>query len=182
MQFEKTVPLRGGAPCLLRAALPEEAAETLACFLRTHGETDYLLSYPEESGRSEEKQRAFLKAMLAAPRGAELCAWVDGHLAGMAGFSCVGERIKTRHRAEFGISVEKAYWGRGIGRALTQACIALARAAGYRQLELDVVAENAAAIALYESCGFAEYGRNPRGFCRRDGSWQPLVLMRLEFD
>ena len=62
----------------------------------------------------------------------------------------------------------------------TEACIACARDAGYTQLELDVVADNAAALALYQSLGFTEYGRNPKGFRSRSGAWQALVLMRLE--
>ena len=89
-------------------------------------------------------------------------------------------REKTRHRAEFGISVDKAYWGLGIGRALTEACIECAKKAGYAQLELEVVAENRSAIGLYESVGFVEYGRNPKGFRSRLIGWQEVVLMRLE--
>ena len=80
-----------------------------------------------------------------------------------------------------GIAIEKAYWGRGIGKALTLACIECAKQAGYLQIELEVVAENASAVRLYESVGFQEYGRNPRGFRARSG-WQTLVLMRLELD
>ena len=45
-------------------------------------------------------------------------------------------------------------WGLGIGRALTEACIECAKAAGFSQLELDVVAANTAALRLYESVGF----------------------------
>ena len=37
-----------------------------------------------------------------------------------------------------------------------------------------------AALRLYEKAGFREYGRNPKGFRRRDGLFQELVLMRLE--
>ena len=67
-----------------------------------------------------------------------------------------------------------------IGRALTLACIECAKAAGYAQLELDVLAENESALRLYESVGFTEYGRNPRGFCSRTAGWQTLILMRME--
>ena len=52
--------------------------------------------------------------------------------------------------------------------------------AGYEQLELDVVSENKRAIALYESLGFVEYGRNPRGFKSKYTGYQELVYMRLE--
>ena len=63
---------------------------------------------------------------------------------------------------------------------MTEACIECAKKAGYIQLELEVVAENKSAIALYESVGFVEYGRNPKGFRSRFISWQEVVLMRLE--
>lgn len=89
---------------------------------------------------------------------------------------------RRKHRAEFGISIGREYWGLGIGRALTRACIECARAAGYAQLELHVAADNTTAITLYESEGFMEYGRHPRGFRSRDAGWQELVLMRLELD
>ena len=78
--------------------------------------------------------------------------------------------------------MDRAYWGLGVGRALTKACIECARAAGYVQLELEAVAENKAALALYKSVGFAEYGRNPKGFRSRLTGWQELVLMRLELN
>ena len=100
----------------------------------------------------------------------------------MAGISSVGPKSKVRHRADFGISVDKAYWGLGIGRALTEACIECAKAAGYAQVELSVVADNAQAIALYESFGFTAFGRNPLGFRSRVSGWQALVDMRLVLD
>ena len=44
--------------------------------------------------------------------------------------------------------MDQEYWGLGIGRALTEACIEYAKRAGYAQLELEVVAENSSAIGL----------------------------------
>ena len=107
---------------------------------------------------------------------------VGGQIVGTAGIEKVGAKEKVRHRAEFGISVDQAYWGLGVGRALTEACIECAKKAGYAQLELNVAAENERALALYESAGFVEYGRNPKGFRSRLTGWQELVLMRLELD
>ena len=91
-----------------------------------------------------------------------------------AGVDAVGTRDKLRHRAEFGISVLRAYWGLGLGRALTEACIQCAKEAGYEQLELTVVAENERAIALYRKAGFVEFGRNPRGFRSRTSGYQEM--------
>ena len=96
-----------------------------------------------------------------------------------AGVDAVGTRDKLRHRAEFGISVLRAYWGLGLGRALTEACIQCAKEAGYEQLELTVAAENERAIALYRKAGFVEFGRNPRGFRSRTSGYQEIVHMLL---
>ena len=60
---------------------------------------------------------------------------------------------------------------------ITLACIQCAKQAGYAQLELDVVAENTRAIALYQKEGFVEYGRNPDGFRSRTSGAQELVYM-----
>ena len=64
-------------------------------------------------------------------------------------------------------------------RVLLSAQWHCARKAGYAQLELDVVADNASALALYKKFGFVEYGRNPKGFRSRNTGYQELVLMRL---
>ena len=182
MRYEKTVALKNGKSCLLRSAGGADAKAVCDIFRKTHQETDFLLTYPEESSMTEESEQKFLEEKEHSDRGIEICAFLDGHLAGFAGIDAVGGKEKIRHRAEFGISVEKAYWGLGIGRELTLACIECAKKAGFSQLELDAVADNSRAVSLYESVGFREYGRNPRGFRSRVTGWQELVLMRLELD
>ena len=42
----------------------------------------------------------------------------------------------------------------GLGRALVEAAVARARERGCRRIELDVNEDNAAALALYQACGF----------------------------
>lgn len=182
MEYRKTITLRDGKQCFLRNGTAEDARAALDNFILTHGETDYLLTYPEESDRSLEGEARYLQERFESDNEIEILAEVDGRVVGTAGIGCVGSKEKLRHRAEFGIGVERAYWGLGLGRALTEACIECAKRAGYAQLELDVVAENERAIALYQSEGFVEYGRNPRGFRSRQTGWQELVLMRLELD
>lgn len=180
MQYNKTVTLKNGAPCQLRGATAADAAGVYASFCLTHKQTDFLLTYPDENTLTVEKEREYLAETAASTDEIEICAIVDGGIVGTAGINAVGRQEKRRHRAEFGISIDRAYWELGIGRALTLACIECARTAGYAQLELDVVAENTSALALYKSAGFVEYGRNPRGFRSRTSGWQELILMRLE--
>ena len=182
MQFHKIITLKDGRTCTLRNGTAEDGQAVLDIFNLTHAQTDYLLTYPEESTLTAQQEADYLKQKTESADEIELLAELDGEIVGTAGIGCVARKEKTRHRAEFGISVDKAHWGLGIGRALTEACIACAGNAGYVQLELEAVAENKNALALYKSVGFREYGRNPKGFRSRVSGWQELVLMRLELD
>ena len=180
MEYCKTVRLTNGREALLRSGRAADGEAAFAFFNLTHAETDFLLTYPDENSFDADGEVRFLEEKRNSPRETELLALIDGEIAGMAGIEAVGGKEKIRHRATFGITVKKAYWGLGLGRALTESCIACAKAAGYAQLELEAVAENERALALYKSAGFTEYGRNPRGFRSRESGWQELVLMRLE--
>ena len=182
MQYMKKVALKDGRTCIIRNGTEEDARGVLDNFILTHAQTDFLTTYPEETTITPDQEREFLKQKTESIREAELVAEVDGVIAGTAGIDSIRNAEKTRHRASFGISIDRAWWGLGIGKALTEACIECARAAGYTQLELEVVAENRRAIALYTGAGFVEYGRNPRGFRSRISGWQENVLMRLELD
>ena len=182
MEYRKTIVLKDGRECVLRNGAEADGQAVWEIFNLTHAQTDYLLSYPEENSYTPEQEARFLQEKTESADEIELLAEIDGNVVGAAGIERVGRKEKVRHRAEFGISVDEAYWGLGIGRGLTEACIECAKAAGYAQLELDVVAENRNAVALYESVGFVEYGRNPRGFRSRLTGWQELRLMRLELE
>lgn len=180
MQYTKTLTTKTGSELYLRNGDAPDGDAALAVFNKTHAETEYLLTYPDESSMTAEQEAEFLAQATKSAREIEILAFVDGQLAGTAGICAVGKPCKLVHRAEFGIGILQAYWGQGIGYALTAACIDCARQAGYLQLELDVVADNARAIALYKKLGFVEYGRNPRGFRKRTGDYQELVYMRVE--
>ena len=182
MKYTKTVILKDGRTCILRNGTEQDGQSLLDIFNLTHAQTDYLLSYPDESAMTAEQEAQFLKEKEESENEIELLAILGGNVVGSAGFGCVGKQEKVKHRAEFGISVDKAYWGLGIGRALMEACIECARKAGFVQMELEVAAENEKALALYKSVGFKEYGRNPKGFRSRLSGWQELVLMRLDLE
>ncbi len=180
MKYERKVTLKDGREALIRNGERSDGAALYEVFNLTHEETDYLLSYPDENSYDPEQEGQFLEEKTNSPNETELIAIVDGELAGTAGIEAVGKKDKVKHRAEFGISVCKDYWGLGLGRALAKACIQCAKDAGYAQLELNVVAENDRALTLYRSLSFEEFRRNPRGFNSRISGYQELVYMLLK--
>lgn len=180
LKYNKIISLKDGRKCCLRNGTGNDAQEVLDVFNLTHAETDYLLTYPDENSFTVEQESSFLKAKTESSNEIEIIAAVDGKIAGTAGIDAVGNKYKTKHRAEFGIGIAKEFWGLGLGRALTEACVECAKEAGYTQLELDVVSDNASAISLYKKVGFVEYGRNPKGFNSRISGYQELIYMKLD--
>lgn len=180
MKYNQKIIMKNGKEALLRNGEASDGKVVCENFNLTHSETDYLLTYPDENSLTTEEEAKFLERKSESANEIEIVAFVDGKVAGTAGIDAVGTKYKTKHRAEFGVSIAKEYWGLGLGRALTEACIKCAKEAGYTQLELDVVSDNQNAVALYKKAGFAEFGRNPKGFKSRTGEYQELVLMRLE--
>ena len=180
MKYRKTIKLKDGRECVLRNGVESDGQAALELFLLTHEQTDCLLTYSDEFTMTAEQEGRHLQEKTDSVTDIEIVAEVDGALVGMAGIEAVGSKYKVRHRADFGISVDRRFWNLGIGGALTAACVECAEKAGFEQLELSAVAENDRALAMYKKAGFVEYGRNPRGMKSRFTGYQEVVYMRLE--
>jgi ribosomal protein S18 acetylase RimI-like enzyme len=102
---------------------------------------------------------------------------VDGEVAGYVALGAPTPLASNRHVVYVrGLAVAPAHRGRRIGRALVEAGVAAARDRGARRLTLRVLAGNAPARALYESCGFVVEGVQ-RGEFLLDGRYVDDVLM-----
>ncbi|MCI6019883.1 MAG: GNAT family N-acetyltransferase, partial [Clostridiales bacterium] len=60
MKYNKTIILKDQSQCLLRNADRDDGKAVFDVFNLTHGQTDYLLSYPDENSFSVEQESEFL--------------------------------------------------------------------------------------------------------------------------
>jgi L-phenylalanine/L-methionine N-acetyltransferase len=113
----------------------------------------------------------------ASSRQVVFAAIVNGRVVGNAGVHPVSDNPRHKHACSLGISIADAYQGRGVGRALMNACLDFAdHWANYSRVELTVHADNARAIKLYESLGFMLEGQH-RDFSFREGGYVDALFM-----
>ena len=89
--------------------------------------------------------------------------------------------VTLQHCGSLGLGVLAAYRGRGVGRRLMAATLAHARGQGLTRVELEVRADNAPAIRLYEGMAFVHEGRKRNGN-RLDGVYCDSLTMGLVWD
>lgn len=179
MTFEPVeIILKDGRTAVLRTAQIADAAEMLAFRIKSLGQTDYLMQYPEEmADYTIEKQLNFINRMIESPNDKMFTVIVDGKIAGTGQVS-FNTRIKTRHKAGIGIALLKEYWGLGIGSAIFTEIIKSAQSRdGVELLELEVIEGNERAIALYKKFGFETVAEIPDAIRLKDGRMLKLITM-----
>lgn len=162
-------------PVVIRRIRPSEHARlselTLAAYLEIPGvaeATEYLEELADVAGRA-----AKVPVLVAVDS-------ASGELVGgVAYIPGPGPLAEIEHDDEAGIrmlAVAPEAQGRGIGRALVEACIERARAEGKRRVVLLTVPAMTAAVAMYRSMGFAREEAN-------DWEYEPgRLLIGFAFD
>ncbi|HVI32795.1 GNAT family N-acetyltransferase [Phenylobacterium sp.] len=108
-----------------------------------------------------------------------LVAVLDGRVVGSIGLHREPWHRRI-HAASIGMAVHDGFAGRGVGSAMMAAVVDMAdRWWNIKRLELNVYADNARAIALYERFGFEREGLL-RAYAWRDGAYvDSLAMARL---
>ena len=159
MKFpEREIILKDGRKCVLRPTGPDLAADMIEYMKVTAGETEWLLRYPDEVSFTLESEQEILGRILEDPGHVMMAAVVDGKVAGNCSIGGIGNKRKFLHRCSLAIAL-------------------LAAQIGYRQIDLEVVAENEQAQALYRKCGFVESGRRHNALKFDDGTSHDEILM-----
>jgi RimJ/RimL family protein N-acetyltransferase len=84
------------------------------------------------------------------------------------------------HRGSLGMGIVPAWRGRGLGTRLMERTLQEARKVGLVRVELNVHADNARAIALYERFGFVREGVARDAVCI-DGQYIDTIGMAILF-
>lgn len=110
-------------------------------------------------------------------RSCMICASISGKIVGASEITHKSDKPLTKHRSNFGISIQKAHWHKGIGSIMMQTLCETAKNIGLEQIELEVVATNLPAKNLYKKMGFVETGVLPHGLKYEDGTYADLLQM-----
>lgn len=106
-----------------------------------------------------------------------LVAVIDERVVGMVSIDTFPNRPRRKHAGAIGISVHEEWQGKGVGGALMRAILDLAdNWLNLTRLELEVYADNEAAIHLYERFGFEVEG-TLREHAFRDGTYVDAKIM-----
>lgn len=174
---EKTIIDKLGRTVVFRNARPEDGEDLVKYLKATSAETPYLIREPDEITVTKEGEESFLKAKMESERELMLIALIDGKHIGNCSLMSIAPYKRYRHRCDVAIALYKEYCGCGIGSAMLKTVLYVAKETGYEQAELEVVAGNENAIAMYEKLGFKKYGTFPDNMKYSDGSYQDAYWM-----
>lgn len=159
---------------VIRPLTPEDAADYRAIRLDAlhRAPEAFGSTYAAEVGRSVE---AFAERLATST---VLGAYDGTRVVGMAGFQRHTGAKHAHKGFVWGFYVAPEVRGRGVGVALLDG-IAAAATGVVEQLTLSVVQTNAAALALYERCGFNVYGIEPRALKSAAGYADEVLMVRF---
>ena len=174
---EKQIFAKDGRQVTLRSARKEDA-ETLIAYMKAMTlESRNLVNEPEEISLTMEQEERFISAHENNPRALLLVGFLEGEHVGNASIHMISSKQRFLHRCGLGIALYQKFWNLGIGRQMMEVLLETAKAAGYEQVELEVVADNVCAVRLYESLGFTICGTLPHGMKYKDGSYADMHTM-----
>jgi len=175
------VRLKSGEQMIIREATCHDAADLVAYVESISGESDFLTFGPGEFGITVDEERKFLESFSKRKNGLYLIAMIDGKIVGTLSFSG-GTRPRTAHCGEFGLSVRRDHWGKGIGTALLGCFLQWCKDSKViRKVNLKVRTDNEAAIGLYKKMGFKVEGVTTRNFLV-NGVFYDSLIMGCEID
>lgn len=166
---------------IIEKARPQQAKEILDCIKKAVTESDNLIVTMDNLKNYTVIEEKFLiEGYNRSKTGLMLVGMVDEKIVSIGTLQGNDITSKSGHRVTLGIFVLKDYWNMGIGRQMITAMLDYCVENPYIEIvDLDVRADNEAAIGLYERFGFDRIGYYEDYFKDEDGNYGDAVLMVL---
>lgn len=161
---------------IIREAVPDDAENMISYLNQVGGESDYLLHGENEFNVPTEGVKRKLAMSKDSENSVVLIALENEQIIARA--ELLGYYpARTRHRAQFSISVRKDYWGQGIGTEMIKRIFERAEKMNVRVIELEVISDNARGINLYHKMGFTDIGVY-KDYFNVNGMFKDAVVMQ----
>jgi RimJ/RimL family protein N-acetyltransferase len=138
---------------LIREVQPEDAEDFISLVKRVESQAKFMLMEPGERKTTTEQQRNHIEHI---KKRSNSTIFVAEQEQGMVGYLIAigGSAKRTKHSAYLVIGILEEFRGRGIGTSLFQRLEEWAIHSSISRLELTVVIQNEAGLALYTKSGF----------------------------
>ncbi len=155
----------------VRPATPDDAA--VICTIYNQGIEDRIATLETELRTPEERRQWMAARGLRHP---VVVATTDGQVVGWGSLNAFNPRPAYDNVVDLSVYVERAWRGRGVGKALLPHLLGLARQIGYHKMVLATFPYNDAGLALYRRLGFTPVGvYHEQG--QLDGRWVDVLIM-----
>jgi RimJ/RimL family protein N-acetyltransferase len=142
---------------IIRFAEKEDAENFALLIQKVENTTNFMLFGPNERPFDPEGKKRMIEAFIKQGNSAIFLAESEQQLKGFL-IAKGGDAIRNQHTAYIVIGILKNGRGTGIGTKLFNALIKWAREQNLHRLELTVMHDNAAGLALYKKIGFEMEG------------------------
>jgi RimJ/RimL family protein N-acetyltransferase len=164
---------------LIREIKPEDAENFISLNKQVESDANFMLIEAGERKTTPEQQRKQLERIEQQSNSTIFVAQLEqGRLVGY--LIAIGGSVKrTKHSAYLVIGILEEYRGCGIGTSLFQRLEEWAIKSNISRLELTVVTQNEAAIALYKKSGFEIEGIKRKSLMVDDEFYNEYLMSKL---
>lgn len=140
----------------LREAVPDDASKLLN-FLKSASKQSDFIEHNSLKGITLEQEKDSLDKIYNSAEDELMVAIFDDEIIGF----CRLEK-SDKNIAEYGVVVDKGFWGNGIASYLTEDALEWAKDSILKKVFLEVYKNNSAAIHIYQKYGFVTESENDK--------------------